>query len=185
VFFGLSATIWDASSRIRTSRHYWTAALDTRLARHVPGGVNDIHSLDQNRALSLYPFRAASLIGLAVGGTALLLTLSGVYGTVSYLVTQRTKEIGIRVALGATTRIVTVLVLNQSFRVAVAGVSLGAAIAIALSRLLASRIVFLRVFDAQVFAASVLLVLGAALAAGYIPARRATRVDPMKTLRSD
>jgi predicted permease len=156
--------------------------LDTRLARVVPGGVSDIHSLDQYRAGSLYPFRAASLIGLAVGGLALLLTVSGVYGTVSYLVMQRTKEIGIRVALGATAGTVTALLLNQSLRVAAIGVSVGAGLAIALSRLLASHMVFMRVFDVQAFAAGVLVVLAAALAAGYIPSRRAARVDPMETL---
>ena len=171
--------------RVRGNVEVERRALDTRLARLVPGGVDDIHSLDQYRALSVYPFRAASMIGLAVGGLALLLTVSGVYGTVSYLVTQRTKEIGIRVALGATTRAVTVLVLTQSFRVAVAGVTLGAALAMALSRLLASQIVFLRIFDAPAFGAGVLLVLGAALAAGYIPSRRAVRVDPMETLRRE
>ena len=158
--------------------------LDARLARLVPGGVSDIHSLDQFRAGSVYPFRAASLIGLAVGALALLLTMSGVYGTVSYLVTQRTKEIGIRVALGATARTVTTLVLNQSLRVATIAVGLGAGLAIVLSRVLA-RIVFMRVFDAQACAAGVLLVAAAALVAGYIPSRRAARVDPMQTLRGD
>jgi putative ABC transport system permease protein len=160
-------------------------ALDIRLARLVPGGVSDIHSLDQHRAAGLYPFRAASLIGLAVGGLALLLTVSGVYGTVSYLVTQRTKEFGIRVALGASGRTVTALVLNQSLRVVASGVGLGAALAVGLSRLLASQMVFIRVFDAQAFGAGVLLVVAAALAAGYIPSRRAARVDPMETLRCD
>jgi ABC-type antimicrobial peptide transport system permease subunit len=133
----------------------------------------------------LYPFRAASLIGLAVGGLALLLTVSGVYGTVSYLVTQRTREIGVRVALGATAGGVTALILNQSLRMAATGVGLGVALAVGLSRLLASRIVFMRVFDAPAFAAGVLLVVAAALAAGYIPSRRAARVDPIQTLRCD
>jgi putative ABC transport system permease protein len=159
--------------------------LDTRLAHLVPGGISDIHSLDQHRAAGLYPFRAASLIGLAVGGLALLLTVSGVYGTVSYLVTQRTREIGVRVALGATAGGVTALILNQSLRMAATGVGLGVALAVGLSRLLASRIVFMRVFDAPAFAAGVLLVVAAALAAGYIPSRRAARVDPIQTLRCD
>jgi predicted permease len=171
--------------RVRGDVETERRALDIRLPRLVPGGVSDIHSLDQHRAAGLYPFRAASLIGLAVGGLALLLTVSGVYGTVSYLVTQRTKEIGIRVALGATARTVTALVLNQSLRVVASGVGLGAALAVGLSRLLASQMVFMRVFDAQAVGVGVLLVVAAALAAGYIPSRRAARVDPMETLRCD
>jgi predicted permease len=171
--------------RVRGNVEMERRALDTRLARIVPGGISDIHSLDQHRAASVYPFRAASLIGLAVGGLALLLTVSGVYGTVSYFVTQRTKEIGVRVALGATIGAVTALILNQSLRTVAAGVTLGLALAFALSRLLASRIVFTRVFDVPAFGAAVLVVVAAALAAGYIPSRRAARIDPIQTLRCD
>jgi predicted permease len=158
-------------------------ALDRRLGQIVPGGISDIHSLDQHRAASLYPFRAASLVGLAVGGLALLLTVSGVYGTISYLVTQRTKEMGVRLTLGASAGDVTALILNQSLRTAAIGVGVGVALAIALSHLLASQIIFMRVFDVPAFAAGVLVVVAAALAAGYIPARRAARVDPIQTLR--
>jgi hypothetical protein len=171
--------------RVRGEVETERRALDARLARLVPGGISDIHSLDQFRAGSVYPFCAASLIGLAVGALALLLTMSGVYGTVSYLVTQRRREIGIRVALGATARTVTTLVLNQSLRVATIGVGLGASLAIVLSRVLASRIVFMRVFDARACAAGVLLVAAAALVAAYIPSRRAASVDAMQTLRGD
>jgi len=84
--------------------------------------MEDIHSLDQYLAAGIYPFRAAALIGFAVGGLALLLTISGIYGVLSYLVTQRTKEIGIRVALGATIGTVTALVLKQSLRLASIGI---------------------------------------------------------------
>jgi len=99
------------------SIHGWEKWLQAQL--------NDIHSLDQYRAVGIYAFRAASMIGAAVGGTALLLTLSGIYGVISYFVTQRTKEIGIRVALGATTQTVTALVLKQSLRLAAIGMALG------------------------------------------------------------
>lgn len=91
------------------------------------------------------------MIGAALGGLALLLTLTGIYGVVSYFVTQRTKEIGIRVALGATTRIVTGLVLKQSLRLTAIGTVLGTGLAIGLSRLLASSMVFMRVFDGAAF----------------------------------
>ena len=171
--------------RVRGNVEIDRLGLDTRLAQIVQGGISDIHSLDQHRAASLYPFRAASLIGLAVGGLALLLTVSGVYGSVSYLVTQRTKEIGVRMALGASAGAVTTLILTQSLRVAATGVGLGVACALGLSRLLASHMVFMRVFDVPAFGAGVLVVVAAALAAGYIPSRRAARVDPIQTLRCD
>jgi predicted permease len=159
--------------------------LDMRLATLAPGAISDIHSLDQYRAGGIYGFRAASMIGAAVGALALLLTLSGIYGVVSYFVTQRTKEIGIRVALGATTSTVTGLVLKQSLRLTTIGTVLGTGMAAGLSRLLASNLVFMRVFDATAFAAGVLLVASSALAAGYIPSRRAARIDPIQTLRYD
>ena len=80
---------------------------------------------------------------------------------------------------------VTALILNQSLRIVATGVGLGVALAIGLSRLLASQMVFMRVFDAPAFGAGVLLVVAAALAAGYIPSRRAARVDPIQMLRCD
>jgi len=159
--------------------------LDVRLAGLAPGAIDDIHSLDQYRAAGIYGFRAASMIGAAVGGLALLLTLTGIYGVVSYFVTQRTKEIGIRVALGATTLGVVGLVLKQSLRLTAIGTVLGTALAIGLSRLLAANLVFMRVFDGAAFSGGVLLVVSAALAAGYIPSRRAAQIDPIQTLRYD
>lgn len=114
-----------------------------------------------------------------------VLTLTGIYGVVSYFVTQRTKEIGIRVALGATTHTVVGMVLKQSLRLTAIGTVVGTGLAIGMSRLLASRLVFMRVFDAAAFAAGVLLVASTALAAGYIPSRRAAQIDPIQTLRYD
>lgn len=114
-----------------------------------------------------------------------VLTLTGIYGVVSYFVTQRTKEIGIRVALGATTHTVVGMALKQSLRLTAIGTVVGTGLAIGMSRLLASRLVFMRVFDAAAFAAGVLLVASTALAAGYIPSRRAAQIDPIQTLRYD
>ena len=171
--------------RVRGNVEAERRELDARLALIVPGGISDIHSLDQHRAAGLYAFRAASLIGVAVGGLALLLTVSGVYGVLSYLVTQRTREIGVRMALGATAGVVRALILNQSLRMAATGVAIGVGLALGLSRLLASRVVFMRVFDVPAFGAGALLVVAAALAAGYVPSRRAARVDPIEMLRCD
>jgi hypothetical protein len=159
--------------------------LDARLGALAPGVISDIHSLAQYRAVGIYGFRAASMIGAAVGGLALLLTLSGIYGVVSYYVTQRTKEIGIRVALGATTRIVTRLVLKQSLRLTAIGITLGAALGVGVARLLASQMIFMHVFDGAAFVGATLVVLSAALAAAYVPSRRAAQIDPIQTLRYD
>jgi predicted permease len=159
--------------------------LDMRLAALAPGAIDDIHSLDQYRAAGMYPFRAASMIGAALGGLALFLTLTGIYGVVSYFVTQRTKEIGIRVALGATTHTVVGLVLTQSLRLTAIGITLGVGVALGVSRLIASELVFMRGFDAAAFAAGVLLVAFSAMAAGYVPSRRAAQIDPIQTLRYD
>lgn len=99
--------------------------------------------------------------------------------------TRRTKEIGIRVALGATTHTVVGMVLKQSLRLTAIGTVVGTGLPIGMSRLLASRLVFMRVFDAAAFASGVLLEASTALAAGYIPSRRAAQIDPIQTLRYD
>ncbi|HET8827267.1 MAG TPA: FtsX-like permease family protein [Terriglobales bacterium] len=125
------------------------------------------------------------MIGAALGGLALFLTLTGIYGVLSYFVTQRSKEIGIRVALGATTRAVVGLVLKQLLRLTAIGICLGLGLVLCVSRLLASNLVFMRGFDAAAFAAGILLVASSALAAGYIPSRRAAQIDPIQTLRYD
>lgn len=159
--------------------------LDVQLATLSSEAINDIHSLDQYRALGIWAFRVASLIGAAVGGLALLLTLSGIYGVVSYFVTQRTKELGIRVALGATTLTVIGLVLKQALRLTAIGVAAGVVLGLAVTRLVSSQMIFLKIFDGAAFASGVLVVLSTALAAGYVPSRRAAQIDPMETLRYD
>jgi len=115
----------------------------------------------------------------------LLLTLSGVYGVLSYLVTQRTKEIGIRMALGATLGGITALVLRQSMRLAVIGIAVGLALAVGVSRLFATVFLSMNTYDALAYAVGVIVVLGAAVAAAWFPCRRAARINPVDTLRCD
>jgi predicted permease len=157
--------------------------LDARVSAIAPGAILEEHPLDQYRALATYPFRAASWIGCAVAGLALLLTLSGIYGVLSFVVTQRTKEIGIRVALGATTSRVTRLVLEQSIRLAAIGLAIGLALAAGVCKLVSTEVAFLQPFDALSFAAGIALVFCATVAAAWYPSRRAAGIDPITSIR--
>jgi putative ABC transport system permease protein len=126
----------------------------------------------------------AFLMG-AFGALALLLAALGVYGVISYSVAQRGHEIGVRMALGARRGEVFRLVLGQALGLAAVGMVLGIAGALALTRLLAGQLYGLSPNDPATYAAVALLLAAAALVAGYLPARRATRVDPVVVLKHD
>jgi ABC-type antimicrobial peptide transport system permease subunit len=114
---------------------------------------------------------------------ALLLSSIGIYGVISYLVGQRTQEIGIRVALGARRWDVLRLVLSHSVKMAMLGVVIGIAASLALTRLMAKMIFGVSATDPLTFLAVAAVLTFVALAASYIPARRASRVDPIVALR--
>src|SRR5437764_5505908 len=114
---------------------------------------------------------------------ALLLSVTGIYGVISYSVTQRTQEIGIRIALGATVTDILKMTIWHGFKLVVAGLAVGVAGALALTRLLSSLLFNISATDPLTFAVVSLVLAAVALAACYIPARRATRVDPMIALR--
>jgi putative ABC transport system permease protein len=116
-------------------------------------------------------------------GMALLMAVIGLYGVISYAVTQRTQEMGVRIALGAQPREILRLVLGQGMRLACAGAGIGLAVSLIASRLLRNELFRVSSFDPLTFALMAAVLIGAALAASYIPARRATRVDPMVALR--
>lgn len=127
-----------------------------------------------------------SMILLAVfAAVALLLASVGIYGVVSYIVGQRTQEIGIRIALGAQQIQVMRWVMNAGARMALLGVACGLAAALALTRLMATLLYGVSAVDPLTFATVAVLLMAVALAACYIPAWRAMRVDPIVALRHD
>ncbi len=161
--------------------------LDADLAAIDPNTVDEIHRFQVRNfvAEEAYSFQLAYWGTAAIGLLTLLLTGTGIYGVVAFAVSQRTKEIGIRMALGATHTAVSSLILKQSMRLAFLGTLVGAALALGMSKALASIIVMVNTFDGLTYIGGALLVLAACAAAGYLPARRATRIDPISTLRYD
>ena len=138
-----------------------------------------LRSLAANRGFTAVAALVLGVFALA----ALLLGAVGLYGVLSYAVAQRTREIGIRMALGAQSRDVLRLVMGDGLVLTLAGLALGLVGARAAVRALASQLYGVGPFDPATFVAVPLLVAAVALLACYIPARRATRVDPMVALR--
>jgi ABC-type antimicrobial peptide transport system permease subunit len=129
--------------------------------------------------------RFSMLLLAAFAALALLLASIGIYGVISYAVAQRTQEFGIRLALGAQPGNVFSIVLGQGARLALFGVILGFIAAFAVTRLMTSLLFGVQPTDPITFTAVPALLMGVALLACYIPARRATRVDPIIALRYD
>ncbi|HEV2402141.1 MAG TPA: ABC transporter permease [Candidatus Sulfotelmatobacter sp.] len=145
--------------------------------------ITQVRTMDQGIAqTNAQPRFQALLLGI-FGALGLLLAVVGIYGVISYSVTQRTHEIGIRMALGAAPTQVMRLILAHGLKLALLGVAIGIAAALALTRLMSSLLFGISATDPLTFAAVTVLLLAVAIAACYIPARRAMRVDPMVALR--
>jgi ABC-type antimicrobial peptide transport system permease subunit len=120
-----------------------------------------------------------------VSALALVLGALGLYGVLSYVVAERTREIGVRMALGATTGAVLRQVVADGARVVLVGIGVGVLAALASTRFLGTLLYDVRALDPAVFAAMSLMMLGVGMLASYMPARRASGVNPIESLRSD
>jgi ABC-type antimicrobial peptide transport system permease subunit len=136
-------------------------------------------------AIGLFPQRVALWVASALGAVALLLAVIGIYGVTAYGVAQRTREIGIRIALGSSRRDVLGMVVGQGVRLGAIGVLLGVAGAVAVTRVLEGLLYGVPGTDPVALAAAGTIILAAALFASWAPARRAARVDPMVALRQE
>jgi len=147
--------------------------------------VYGVETMDEVVSHSFSARRLSMILLSAFAVLALLLACVGIYGVISYLAGQRTHEIGIRMALGAQPRQVLRMILRQGLKLALLGVGIGIVAAFALTRLMASLLFGVSAYDPLTFAGVAILLLLVAWLACYIPARRATRVDPMVALRHE
>jgi putative ABC transport system permease protein len=153
------------------------SGLDKELA------ISNISSMQELVAASIAPSRLIMLLLTVFAGLALVLAAVGIYSVIAYGVTERTREIGIRMALGAQAADVLKLIVGRAAILAFVGVALGIGGAFAVTRFMKSLLYEVDAFDPLTFASISLLLVGVALFASYIPARRATKVDPMVALR--
>ncbi|MFL6207312.1 MAG: ABC transporter permease [Pyrinomonadaceae bacterium] len=147
--------------------------------------LTDIEPVTQVIGEALYPARMGALLLTGFGLLAVVLAAVGLYGVMSFVVSRRTREIGIRIALGAQTGAVLRLVLGQSMALVAAGIVLGLIAATMATRVLASFLYGVGTRDAVTFTLAPLALLLVALLASYVPARRATKVDPVVALRHE
>jgi putative ABC transport system permease protein len=147
--------------------------------------VYGANTMERVLADSLQSRRFMAQLVALFAGVAIVLALVGIYGVISYTVTQRALEIGIRMALGAQTGEVLRYVLSWGFRLVLGGAAVGLVIAIAVGRSISSLLYGVSSADPIIFAGVTLLLVAAAAAATYVPARRASKVDPLVVLRQD
>ena len=178
------------AARVKGDSALTQRTLVDRLAR-IDQNLGMVVTMRTLARLETFFLQIAFWVSLVLGGLALLLTVSGLFSVLSYLVEQRNKEIGIRMALGASSQKVTRLILAQTTRPVVYGLLAGVALAASLATLViaspaGSTITeIVRVTDPIAYVSSLLLIVAACLFAAWIPATRAARLDPMQTLRQE
>jgi putative ABC transport system permease protein len=179
-----SLTIFDIVMRTTDPARVVPAAREI-VQRMNPDIVPQFRTSEQTYAAQLAPRRLNLVLIGVFGGTALLLALAGIYGSISFHVARRTHEIGVRIALGARPAGVIAMVVRRSLLLASLGVAAGIAIALGASRLASSLLYGIAPHDPVSYAAAAAVLLLAAVAAGWLPALRAARVDPVTALRGE
>ena len=142
-----------------------------------------VMTLDEATSVSFLPVKVAASLTAALGGLALVLGTIGLYGVMSYIVRQRTRELGIRIALGARAGAVVRLITRQGMLWTAIGLALGLGAAFGVAKLIAGFLYGIGPADPVAFGAITLLLTGTAFVACYLPARRASRIDPLTALR--
>src|SRR3984893_2757025 len=160
-----------------------SAAIQEQIRQVTGLPVSDVRTMDEVISRSTSRQRFNMLLMTVFGSAALFLAAIGIYGLMAYTVQQRTQEIGIRLALGAGTGNVRKMVVFQGMRLALVGVAAGIAAAFGLTRLIATFLFGVKDKDPMVFTAVVVLLTLVSLLAVWVPARRATRIDPVIALR--
>jgi len=145
--------------------------------------VFDVRTMEEVRSISVALYSFSSVMLAIFAGVALLLAAIGIYGVMAFAVTQRTQEIGIRMALGARALDVLKLVVRHGMKLALLGIVIGLAGAWALTRFLKQMLVGVEATDLLTFSVVSICLLLAAFVACYLPARRATKIDPLEALR--
>jgi ABC-type antimicrobial peptide transport system permease subunit len=147
--------------------------------------IYDLRTLDDQVARSLSTDRLITYLTAVFGGLATLLAMIGLYGVLAYVVTRRTREIGIRIALGALTRTISWMILREVLVVVGLGVALALPAIWALTRLVESQLYGVEPMDPVAIIGAMALLAVAAITAAFLPARRAAHVDPVVALRAE
>ena len=189
------APYWQNSNGIEQPTFALATSLDAKTLaptlRQVVQSVDrnlpllDMRTQDEQIAAGMRPERIFASLTAAFGVLALILACIGIYSIMAWMVSRRTNEIGIRMALGARSEQVQGMVLREAAWMTLSGVAVGVAGALALGRVVASLLYGLKSWDPMTFAASALLLILVALGASWIPARRAAGVDPIRALRHE
>lgn len=180
----VTMTVSDSIGRLRRLRVAYRASCQSPAAIADRRGASRAVRPDAATD-SIYPFRIAFWIAGFLGGLGVVFTLSGIYGVLSYLVGQRTKEIGIRIALGARGGAVVHLVVSQCVRLVAIGAAIGVSLALVVAPVFANRVEAIQPYDAVAYVGALLSVAVAAVAASFRPVQKAVAVDPVTALRCD
>lgn len=188
VYFPLASRHAAVTSLLVRARGDTTAAklaIEQAIKEVAPGQADLVVPLEDVVQATIYPFKAAFWVGSSLAVLAMVLVISGIYGVLSFMVSHRQKEIGVRLALGASKGDVVSLILGQSIRLALLGTGLGMVTILAVVPVLAHNVTMLRPFEPLPYAIAAVLILMAVAVAGFVPSRRAAGLDPAATLRNE